>query len=136
MKHPFKKEDAPQGRSTKTVKVLGAEEFLYKSKGGYYEKPTEFQAWGESLRPADAHEVGKLFRFMKERYKCIKESEPKFDRGNKKYKWYTFQRSGTAQPGVKVILDGPMEAIMDDYQDDVLEITFTLEDLLAYIQTA
>ncbi len=135
MKHLFKKEDAPQDRSTKTVKILGTEEFLDKSKGGYWDTPSDFLNWGESLRPADANELDKTFGYMHANLKCIKESEIKTDKGNRPYKFYTFNRSAKSQPGVKVILEGPMTKVMDDYQDGVLEINFNLQELIVYAQS-
>lgn len=129
-KNPFKKDDASQGRSTRSVKVLGPEEFLYTSKGGYWDKPDSLLGTGEQLRDTDAFGLSTAFKFMKSNVRCISESDLKLDKGGNPYRFYQFNRSGNAQTGVKVLMVGPMEQIMTDYQDGLLQITFDLEELV------
>lgn len=128
--NPFSRNEAVGQRNAKTMKVLGPEEFLYSSKGGYFEKPSGLLEMGEELRNEDAEELQKAFEFMKAGLRCVKESSEKQDVGGNAYRYYNFFRSKNAQPGVKVLMVGPMEQIMNDYQDGVLQINFDLYDLV------
>ena len=127
--NPFGKKGAVQQQVRKTNKVLGAKEFLYRSEGGYFEKPGELLEMGEEMRDQDASELDKVFGFMKAGLRCVGESSLKQDVGGIPYRFYNFFRSRNAQPGVKVLMVGPMQEIMNDYQDGVLQINFDLQEL-------
>lgn len=129
--NPFAKNEAVGQQEVKPVKVLAPAEFLTKSSGGYFNDGDSFLTWGESLRDTDAAELSNAFHFMNMKMRCIKESETKTDKGGRPYRYYTFLRSSKSQPGVKILMEGPMAQIMSDYQDNLLETTFELNELIA-----
>ena len=132
----FLSSEEPNGQAPKSsVKVLNAKQFLDVEKDGLV-SANDFLASGEEMRVEDFEHLKKGFQRVKAGDRIVNTSTTKLDKGNRPYKFYTFLLSSKANDGVKLISEPYIEKMMELYKAGLLQITFTLDELIAEARKA
>ncbi|WP_423149719.1 hypothetical protein [Rubrolithibacter danxiaensis] len=129
MENPFqknKKEDFNKSPK-QNLRVINAQNFF--GKDGYDEKHS-FLTWGENSRDPDVAQVAKFCLLAKAGCKIINTSTERIDEGSIPYKYIIFLRSSQSNDGTKLVLNGPWRKVLEDYQDGLIKIDFTLDELV------
>lgn len=130
MKHPFKNEsDQPHVAEGNSSTLLTPRMFFGRDGETPYETPNKFLVFGESLRPKEAQDWGKLIQCMADGMRMDGNPATGVDVGNRPY---TFHRAYKAKAvlGFKMVSGGGMPKLVSDYQSGLVTIGFTLEDLI------
>lgn len=127
MENPFKKNE--NDVKVRQTRILTATDFFGKKDGGYCEKD-DFIIWGESSRTEDIHNVAKFLKLVKDGNRIVDTSITRTDKGNRPYKYITFILASKFSDGAKLIQEGPWPCVLDDLQKGLIEINFTLDELI------
>jgi hypothetical protein len=117
-----------QGSSLSAPKITAADFFGKNGKPGY-STSEEFLEYGETLTPSDEEHLRKGANYMKEGLRTDGGSEIRRDVAGKQYQYYRFYKSRST-PGVKFILTTSIIRLINDYQNGLITIDFTLDDLI------
>jgi hypothetical protein len=116
-----------------TATLITAKMFFGKDGGTAYETPPNFLAFGESLRPKEATDWKKLLECMAKNMRMDGNPATGVDAGNRSYTFHRLYKS-KAVLGFKMVNGGGMPKLIEDYQEGLITIGFTLEDLIAEAQ--
>lgn len=129
MANPFRKNQVGGSNENPAVKVLTAKNFFGKG-SSFYDEKQEFLAWGELSRDEDIAQVQKFIFIVKTGLRIINTSTEKRDVGGVPYKFLTYLKPNADRDGVKLVLTGPWGRILEDYQNRLIKIDFTLDELI------
>jgi hypothetical protein len=94
-----------------------------------YDTPIKFLTFGEGLRPKEAIDWQKLLNCMGEGMRMDGNPATGTDAGKRDYVFHRFYKA-KAVLGFKMVNGGGMPQLISDYQNGLISIGFTLEDLI------
>lgn len=122
MANPFKKEGSDM---TPELKTINKDNFFDR-----YDQKPNFLAWGELSRDEDVDNVSKFIHVTRCGYRFIKVSVKKTDKGGTPYKYLTYLLPNADTDGIKLVLTGPWAKVFEDYQNRLIRVDFTLDELV------
>jgi hypothetical protein len=133
-KNPFADANGRVGppREDNTV-LLTPKMFLGEDHHPYFTKE-KWLTYGKSLRPSEVKDLGKLFQCISEGLRMEGNPLLRSDVGERPYIYHRFLKP-RASVGVKIIMEGGMEAFIADYQNGNFKMNFTLEELTEEAKT-
>lgn len=109
---------------------ITAKEFLGKEGSRKYPSSIEaFLTYCKSLRELEIEQLEQFFSNVKAGRRYIGTIVTRMDKGNRPYKYITFNNLG-GNRGVKVVVNEWMNKFINDYYDHKIQIDFTLEQLV------
>jgi hypothetical protein len=128
MKHPFLTNNEPQGGSN-VKKVFTARMFFGLDGEEAISTAEDFLMHGEGLTPKEALDLGKAIHCMSQGMRMNGNPYSGVDPLGKSYTWHEFKKA-KADCGFKIINGGGIPALIDRYQDGLITINFTLDELI------
>jgi len=109
---------------------LTAVKFLGKDGRPGYETSEELLAHYDSLTPADRAGLSHCIEYAGQGLRCDGGREIRKDVAGRQYQYYRFFKP-KSQPGAKVVLTPGIVRFLSDYQNGLINVCFTLDDLIA-----
>ena len=121
-------EKAELGSSISAPKIIACHFFDNDQKTGYSTRE-EFLEYGATLTPSDEEHLRNGIKYLKEGLKTDGGSDIRRDVTGRQYIYYRFFKPRST-PGAKIILTPSIVRLFSDYQNGLITVGFTLDDLI------